>query len=74
MTQRTSALWVTYHNMVTLVKHFIRSERMHDYNMHLSAVALTLPYFATSGRGQYVKALRLYLEQDAIFEVKYGDF
>ena len=33
-----------------------------------------LPYFAATGRGQYAKALRLYLEQDAILEVKYGAF
>ena len=41
---RTAALWVSYHNMVTLVKDFIRAERLHDYNMHLSAIALMLPF------------------------------
>ena len=52
---RTAALWVTYHNMITLVKDFIRAERLHAYNMHLSAVALMLPYFAAAGRGSMQK-------------------
>ena len=69
---RTSAQWVTYHNMITLVKDFIRAERLHDYNMRLSALALMLPYVAASGRGKYANTLRLHLEQIAIFEVKYG--
>ena len=39
----------------------LRAEILHDYNMNLSAVALMLPYFAATGKGQYAKALRLYL-------------
>ena len=71
----SAALWVTYHNMLTLFKDFIRAERLHDYNMRLSALALMLPYFVAAGRGQYgreqygrgqyAKALRLYLGQYA---------
>ena len=30
---RTSALWATYHDMITLVKYFIRAESMHDFEM-----------------------------------------
>ena len=56
---RTAALWVTYQNMITLVKDFIRAEGLYDYNIDLLAVALMMPYFAATGRGQYVKALRL---------------
>ena len=31
-----------------------------------------LPYFAAAGRGQYAKALRLYLEQMKMYDLQYG--
>ena len=31
-----------------------------------------LPIFAAAGRGQYAKALRLYLELMLVYNVKYG--
>ena len=33
---RTPALWLTYHKLITLVKDFIRAERLHDFNLHLA--------------------------------------
>ena len=68
---RTAALWSTYHKIISLVKDFIRSERLHDFDLHLATVANMLPIFAAAGRGQYAKGLRLYLELMASHEVQY---
>ena len=59
---RTGKLWVQYHNMVQLIKDFIRAERLSDWQLHLSVVCRMLPYFAAAGHGQYAKGARLYLE------------
>ena len=40
--------------------------------MNLATVTNMLPIYAAAGRGQYAKALRLYLEQTAAHEVQYG--
>ena len=69
---RTAALWTTYHGFICLIKDFIRAERLHDFELHLAIVAKMLPIFAAAGRGQYSKALRLYLEQITVLEIQYG--
>ena len=69
---RTAALWATYHGLICLIKDFIRAERLHDFELHLAIVAKMLPIFAAAGRGQYSKALRLYLEQITVLEIQYG--
>jgi len=48
---RTSALWATYHYLVSLVKDYIRAGRMHEFEMHLSTSSRVLPYFTSDGRG-----------------------
>ena len=48
--------------MVTVVKDFIRADRLTDFKLHLKSVATMLPSFAASGHGQYSKAARLTLE------------
>ena len=59
---RTGKLWAQYHDMVQLIKDFIRAERLSDWQLHLSVVCRMLPYFAAAGHGQYAKGSRLYLE------------
>lgn len=49
---RTAALWGKYHDLIALVKDFIRAERMHNFELHLSTTSKMLPYFAAAGRGQ----------------------
>ena len=49
----------------------IRAERLHDFELHLAIVAKLLPIFAAAGRGQYSKALRLFLEQITELEIQY---
>ena len=69
---RTAALWGKYHELVALVKDFIRAERMHNFELHLSTTSKMLPYYAAAGRGQYAKGLRLYLEQMKTYDLEYG--
>ena len=45
---------------------------MHNFEMHLSVISKMLPYFGAAGRGQYAKALRLYLEQMKLYDLQYG--
>ena len=45
---------------------------MHDFEMNLSTTARMLSFFIAAGRGQYAKALRLYLEQMVVYDVQYG--
>ena len=59
---RTPFLWVTYHNLVTKIKTFIRAERLHNWDLHLATVTDMLPFFTAAGHGQYAKGGRLYLE------------
>ena len=57
---------------ICLTKDFIRAERQHDFHLHLAIVAKMSPIFVAAGRGQYSKALRLYLEQMTVQESQYG--
>ena len=66
------ALWATYHGFICLIKDFIRAERLYDFDLQLAIVAKMLPIFVAAGRGQYSKALRLYLEQMTVQEIQYG--
>ena len=68
---RISALWATYHGFICLIKDFIRAERLHNIDLHLAIVAKMLHIFVAAGRGQYSKALRLYLEQMTVQEIQY---
>ena len=59
---RTPALWVQYHQMVDVIKVFIRTERLADHNGHLSCIATKmLNIFAAAGHHQY-KGARLYCQ------------
>ena len=48
---RTSAIWVTYHAFICLIKFFIIAERLHDFDLHFAIVAKMLLIFAAAGLG-----------------------
>lgn len=58
----TAQLWVLYIQLVTLVKLFISSERMGNWDQHLETVWKMLPYFHASGHFAYAKCAHLYLQ------------
>ena len=60
---RTPRLWIQFHKYVTVIKAFIRAERLHLIDLHFSCVVEMLPTFAAAGHTKYAKGARLYLEQ-----------
>lgn len=58
----TAKLWIQYFEMVTLVKQFIESERMGNWELHLKTIAKMQPYFHASGHFLYAKCCLLYLQ------------
>ena len=51
---RTPALWVQYHYVVDVIKIFIRSERLADYDGHLFCIITRmLDIFSAAGHHQY---------------------
>lgn len=58
-------MWVEYFRMVTLVKHFIETERSGNWNLHLDTIQKMLPYFHASGHFNYTKAAHIYLQDMA---------
>jgi len=60
---RTPELWVQYYYMVDVLKIFIRTERLADYNGHLSCIVTKmLDTFLAAGHLQYAKGARLYCQ------------
>ncbi|KAK7100416.1 hypothetical protein V1264_023376 [Littorina saxatilis] len=59
---RTSKLWLLYIEMVGLLQTTIKAERTGNFQLHLSAVSMMLPFFAASGHRLYAKSARLYLQ------------
>ena len=68
---RTPSLWIQFHKYVTVIKAFIRAERLHLIDLHFSCVAVMLPTFAAAGHTKYAKGARLYLEQMSQHMSKY---
>lgn len=68
---RTPALWLWYHRQVSLIKIFIRAERLHDWKLHLACVAEMLTTLAAAGHTQYAKGSRLSLELIAKYKRDY---
>ena len=60
---RAPALWAQYHDMVDVIKIFIRSERLADYDGHLFCIVTRmLDIFSAAGHHQYAKSGRLYCQ------------
>ena len=60
---KTQQLWMEHHRNVTIVKDYIRAERLTDFNLHHTTIAKMFPTFSAARHGQYAKAARLTLEQ-----------
>ena len=69
---RTNSLWLQYHQHVSLMKVYIRAERLHDLDAQLSSVNAMLTTFAAAGHLNYAKGARLYLELMERYEVDHA--
>jgi len=67
---KTSKLWLSYQQMLGVVRELIKADRTGSWVMHLHAIADCLPIFAAAGHANYLKSAYLYfqtmqnLEQD----------
>lgn len=57
---KTAALWLQYWKLITIIKYYIRAERIGDFELH--SIKLMIPYFHAAGHLQYAKYARLYLQ------------
>ena len=61
-TSRTARLWIQYIDYISIVKQFILAERTGNWHLHLTSVSNMLNLFAATGRLNYAKSARLYLQ------------
>lgn len=59
---RTAKLWIHCLEYITVIKDFISSERLGNWEGHLLAVGKLLNLFAATGHINYAKSARLYLQ------------
>lgn len=59
---KTAMLWIQYFEMVILMLHFIRAERVGDFELHWTTIIRMLPYFHASGHNKYAKCAHLYVQ------------
>lgn len=54
------ALWIQYFHMCTLVKNFIKAERMGGWPLHVECEKKMIPFFLCGRTLNYAKSARLY--------------
>lgn len=57
---KTEKLWIQLLDMVSIMKNFIKAERMRDLMLHLESTLKILPFFATTGHNNYMKSSYMY--------------
>ena len=60
---RTARLWINYLKQVSIMRLFIRAERIGDWCLHLNSVKQMLPYFHAAGHLAYATSAHLYVQQ-----------
>ncbi|CAG2245843.1 unnamed protein product [Mytilus edulis] len=70
---RTSKLWLSFLDMVAILKRFLIAERTGDWLLHLSTLKEMLPYLAASGHNLYTKSAYFYLSQMQNLESDHPD-
>ena len=58
---RTSALWLQYMDIVDILWRFICAERLGNWHLHLATLQQMLPIFAACSHNNYAKSVWLYL-------------
>ena len=70
---RTSNLWLSFCEMVAVLKRFLLAERTGDWELHLLSVQEMLPYLAAAGHNLYTKSAYIYLSQMQNLKATYPD-
>jgi hypothetical protein len=59
---KTGKLWIKLLDMVSIMKNFIKAERMGNWMLHLESTLKMLPFFAATGHNNYMKSSYLYVQ------------
>jgi hypothetical protein len=59
---KTGKLWIQLLDMVSIMKNFIKAERMGNWMLHLESTLKMLPFFAATGHNNYMKSSYLYVQ------------
>ncbi len=70
---RTSALWLQYLDMVDILCRFLKAERTGNWGLHLSSLCDMLPYLAAAGHNHYTKSVYLYLQKMCTLETDHPE-
>ena len=60
---RTARLWITYIELVDVLRKFLIGERTGNWLLHLEALHDMLPLFSATGHANYARSARIYLQQ-----------
>ena len=60
---RTATLWITFMEMMSVLRKFLIAERTGNWLLHLESIQDMLPYFAAAGHNLYAKSAYIYLNQ-----------
>jgi hypothetical protein len=58
---KTGKLWIQLLDMLSIMKNFIKAERMGDWMLHLESTLKMLPFFAATGHNNYMKSSYFYV-------------
>ena len=59
---KTAELWLEYQKAIGIVRMLITADSTGDWNLHKTAISLSIPIFAAAGHHNYVKSSYLYLQ------------
>ena len=62
-----------YHDMVEIIRMFIKAKQTSNWRLHLQALSEMLPYLATARHNLYTKSARLYLQSMSSLETDHPD-
>ena len=60
---RTSKLWLSYLQYISIIKRYILAERTSNWQLHLNSTVEMLNIFASTGHTNYAKSARFYVQQ-----------
>ena len=70
---KTSTLWLSFCEMVAILKRFLLAERAGDWELHLLSVQEMLPYLGAAGHNLYTKSAYIYHSQMQNLKATYPD-
>ena len=61
--RQTARLWITYIDLIDVLRQFIIGERTGNWLLHLESLQSMLPLSSVTGHANYTRSARIYLQQ-----------